>query len=62
MIDPSPVLYIAKYNRVIDTSQVLNKSEDEVPEEDSKPIPERYVIFENCVLVQKALPSNELTL
>ena len=48
-IDPSPVLYIAKYNRVIDTSQVLNKSEDEVPEEDSKPIPERYVIFENCV-------------
>ena len=45
VIDPSPVLYIAKYNRVIDTSQVLNKSEDEVPEEDSKPIPERYVIF-----------------
>jgi len=41
VIDPSPVLYIAKYNRVIDTSQVLNKSEDEVPEEDSKPIPER---------------------
>ena len=60
MIDPSPVLYIAKYNRVIDTSQVLNKSEDEVPEEDSKQIPERYVIFENCVLIRK--PSNELTL
>ena len=34
VIDPKPVLYIAKYNSIIDTSQILNGHEekDEVGE------------------------------
>ena len=34
IIDPTPVLYIAKYNHVIDTSQIFNG--DEVKEEVSE--------------------------